>query len=155
MRGTRIKDERIITEVQKISTYGFMIVLVGLLVSLFVKVFILQWDFKYWWDSFVIVMVACSYITVRCVKDGIYLLPSNEGAVRQYKKNNFIGGVVSTIIWAALMILSDLKEAGDLQIAKSIMSTLVGSVLFFIGITWIQWFIIKRSNRNADKKLEG
>jgi hypothetical protein len=155
VRGTRIKDERIITEIQKISTHGFMIVLVGFMISLFVKVFILQWDFKYWLDSFVIVMVACLYITVRCVKDGIYLLPSNKGDVRQYKKSNLIGGVVSTIIWTALMFLSDLKEAGDLNIAKSIMSTLAGSVLFFIGITWMQWFIIKRSNKNADKKLEG
>ncbi|WP_339286703.1 hypothetical protein [Paenibacillus sp. FSL E2-0201] len=39
--------------------------------------------------------------------------------------------------------------------AKSIMSTLVGSVIFFIGITWMQWFIIKKSNKNADKNLDG
>ncbi|KTD86567.1 hypothetical protein [Paenibacillus etheri] len=90
MRGSRIKDERIITEIQKFSTHRFMIVFVGFLVSLFVKVY-----------------------------------------------------------------LSDLREAGQLDIAKSIMSTLVGSVIFFIGITWMQWFIIKKSNKNADKNLNG
>jgi hypothetical protein len=40
LRGSRIKDEWIITEIQKFSTYGFMIVFVGFLVSLFVKVFL-------------------------------------------------------------------------------------------------------------------
>lgn len=155
MGGSRIKDERIITEIQKFSTHGFMIVFVGFMVSLFVKVFMLQWDIKYWLDTFVIVMIGCLYITVRCVKNGIYLLPSNEGDVRRYKKINLIGGVISTLVWAALMFLSDVREAGELNIGKSIMSTLVGSVIFFIGITWMQWFIIKRSNRNADKSLEG
>lgn len=155
MSRTRIKDERIISEIQKFSTHGFMIVFVGFMVSLLVKVFILQWDIKYWLDTFVIVMAGCLYITVRSVKNGIYLLPSKEGDVRRYKKINLIGGVVSTFVWAALMFLSDFREAGDLHIAKSIMSTLVGSVIFFVGITWLQWFIIKRSNKNADKSLEG
>lgn len=155
MRGSKIKDERIITEIQKFSTHGFMIVFVGFMVSLLVKVFILQWDIKYWLDTFVIVMIGCLYITVRCVKDGLYLLPSKEGDVRWYKKNNLIGGAVSTLIWAALMFLFDLREAGELDIAKSIMSTLVGSVIFFIGITWMQWVIIKKSNKNADKNLDG
>ncbi|MFD5020305.1 DUF6773 family protein [Paenibacillus sp. NPDC058367] len=157
MSRTRIKDERIISEIQKFSTHGFMIVFVGFMVSLLVKVFILQWDIKYWFDTFVIVMAGCLYITVRSVKNGIYLLPSKEGEgdVRRYKKINLIGGAVSTLIWAALMFLSDFREAGELDIAKSIMSTLVGSVIFFVGITWIQWFIIKRSNKNADKSLEG
>ncbi|WP_339796003.1 DUF6773 family protein [Paenibacillus sp. FSL R5-0744] len=157
MSRTRIKDERIISEIQKFSTHGFMIVFVGFMVSLLVKVFILQWDIKYWFDMFVIVMAGCLYITVRSVKNGIYLLPSKEGEgdVRWYKKINLIGGAVSTLIWAALMFLSDFREAGELDIAKSIMSTLVGSVIFFVGITWIQWFIIKRSNKNADKSLDG
>ncbi|MGE7616245.1 DUF6773 family protein [Paenibacillus sp. NPDC101420] len=157
MSRTRIKDERIISEIQKYSTHGFMIVFVGFMVSLLVKVFILQWDIKYWLDTFVIVMAGCLYITVRSVKNGIYLLPSKEGEgdVRRYKKINLIGGAVSTLIWAALMFLSDFREAGELDIAKSIMSTLVGSVIFFVGITWIQWFIIKRSNKNADKSLDG
>ncbi|MEK3660057.1 DUF6773 family protein [Paenibacillus sp. FSL F4-0236] len=157
MSRTRIKDERIISEIQKFSTHGFMIVFVGFMVSLLVKVFILQWDIKYWFDTFVIVMAGCLYITVRSVKNGIYLLPSKEGEgdVRRYKKINLIGGAVSTLIWAALMFLSDFREAGELDIAKSIMSTLVGSVIFFVGITWIQWFIIKRSNKNADKSLDG
>lgn len=63
MRGSRIKDERIITEIQKFSTHGFMIVFVGFMVSLFVKVFMLQWDIKYWLDTFVIVMAGCLYIS--------------------------------------------------------------------------------------------
>ncbi|MEK4295817.1 hypothetical protein BSK65_05585 [Paenibacillus odorifer] len=155
MSRTRIKDERIISEIQKFSTHGFMIVFVGFMVSLLVKVFILQWDIKYWLDTFVIVMGGCLYITVRSVKNGIYLLPSKEGDVRRYKKINLIWGAVSTLIWAALMFLSDFREAGELDIAKSIMSTLLGSVIFFVGITWMQWFIIKRSNKNADKSLDG
>lgn len=68
MSRTRIKDERIISEIQKFSTHGFMIVFVGFMVSLLVKVFILQWDIKYWFDTFVIVMAGCLYITVRSVK---------------------------------------------------------------------------------------
>ncbi|HBS45117.1 MAG TPA: hypothetical protein DEA91_12815 [Paenibacillus sp.] len=74
--------------------------------------------------------------------NGIYLLPSKEGDVRGYKKINLFWGAAS---------LSDLREAGDLDIAKSIMSILVGSFIFFKGITWMQWFIIKRSNKDADK----
>ncbi len=132
-----------------------MIVFVGLMVSLFVKVFILQWDIKYWLDTFVIVMVGCLYITVRSVKDGIYLLPSKEGDVRQFKKINLIWGVVSTLIWAVLMFLSDLREPGEVDISKSLLSTLVGAVIFFIGITWGMWFLIKRSNKNSDKNLDG
>ncbi|WP_313637292.1 DUF6773 family protein [Paenibacillus sp.] len=155
MRRTRIKDERIITEIQKFSSHGFLIVFVGLMVSLFVKVFILQWDIKYWLDTFVIVMVGCLYITVRSVKDGIYLLPSKEGDVRQFKKINLIWGVVSTLIWAVLMFLSDLREPGEVDISKSLLSTLVGAVIFFIGITWGMWFLIKRSNKNSDKNLDG
>ena len=83
--------------------------------------------------------------------NGIYLLPSKEGDVRGYKKINLFWGAASTLIWAVLMFVSDLREAGDLDIAKSIMSILVGSFIFFKGITWMQWFIIKRSNKDADK----
>lgn len=154
MRGKRIKDERIITEIQKLSSHGFMIVFVGFMVSLIVKVFILQWDYKYWLDNFLIVMAACFYVTVRCVKDGIYLLPSKEGDIKRFKKTNLIGGAVSTLVWATLMFISDLREAGDLDVGESIMSILVGSVVFFIGTTWFQWFMIKRSNKNADKNLD-
>lgn len=154
MRGTKIKDERIIAEIQKFSTQGFMIVFIGLMLSLIVKVFILQWEITYWLDTFVIVMLGCLYITVRFVKNGVFLLPSKEGDIRRFKKSNLISGLVSTLLWALLMFLSDLREAGDINISKSISSILVGSVVFFIGITWIQWFMINKSNKNANKNLE-
>jgi len=155
VRRKRITDERIITEVQKYGSHGFLFVFVAFLISLFVKVFILEWEFKYWIDSFVIVMAACCYVTFRCVKDGIYLLPSKEGEVKRFKKINLISGVISTLIWAALMFINDLREAGELNVGKSVMSILVGSIVFFVGITWLQWFMIKRSHKNADDHLEG
>lgn len=42
MKGPKIKDERIITEIQKFSTHGLLIVLVGFMISLLVKY--LSWN---------------------------------------------------------------------------------------------------------------
>ncbi len=151
MKGPKIKDERIITEIQKFSTHGLLIVLVGFMISLLVKVFILEWHIKYWIDTFVIMLLGCLYVTVRCVKDGIYLLPSKEGELKRFKKIHLISGVISTIIWATLTFLLDFREA---DIRKNISSTLVGSVVFFIGVTWAMWYIINKSNKNADKNIE-
>jgi protein-S-isoprenylcysteine O-methyltransferase Ste14 len=151
VKGPKIKDERIITEIQKFSTHGLLIVLVGFMISLLVKVFILEWDIKYWVDTFGIMLLGCLYVTVRCVKDGIYLLPSKEGELKRFKKIHLISGVISTIIWATLTFLLDFREA---DIRKNISSTLVGSVVFFIGVTWAMWYIINKSNKNADKNIK-
>lgn len=153
MKGPKIKDERIITEIQKFSTHGLLIVLVGFMISLLVKVFILEWDIKYWVDTFGIMLLGCLYVTVRCVKDGIYLLPSKEGELRRFKKIHLISGVISTLIWATLTFLLDFREAGEVDIRK-IYRVLSWGRLFFIGITWAMWYIINKSNKNADKNIE-
>jgi hypothetical protein len=45
-------------------------------------------------------------------------------------------------------------ENEQLNTYKSIMSNLAGAVVFFIGITILQWGMMKRSSKNADKPLE-
>lgn len=154
MKRIVIKDERIITTSQKYTSHGFMIVFGFLMVSLFVKVFVLHWDMKYWLDLLLIVMAAGLYVTVRSIKEGLYLLPSKTGDINRLKKGNLIGGAVATLIWAALMFISDVGESGKIDLAKCIMTTLLGAIVFFFGTTWLQWLMIKQSNKNADKKLE-
>lgn len=99
-------------------------------------------------------MAACFYVTIRCVKNGVYLLPGKEAGFKRFKKINLVAGIVSTLVWATLMFISDVREAGDLDVSKSIMSILVGSIVFFLGTTWFQWYMIKRSNKNSDKELD-
>lgn len=154
MKGKAIKDERILGEVHKLMSHGFTIMLAGLLASVFVKVFVLHLDLKYWLDSFLITMAACLYITVRSVRGGLYVLPHKAAGVKPFKKTNLISGAAATLVWAALMISYDLMGNEQIVIAKTVASTLAGSVVFFIGITWMQWWMIKRSSRNADKELE-
>ncbi|AIQ58897.1 DUF6773 family protein [Paenibacillus borealis] len=48
MNRQGIKDERIITGFQKLNSHGFAICLAGLMISLAVKVFVLNWDMKLW-----------------------------------------------------------------------------------------------------------
>ncbi|AIQ18636.1 hypothetical protein H70357_19470 [Paenibacillus sp. FSL H7-0357] len=154
MKGKGIKDERIQGEVHKLMSHGFTIVFVGITASVFVKVFVLHLDLKYWLDSFLILMAACFYVTLRSMRGGLFLLPSKAGEVKRLKKTNLISGAAGALIWAILMISYDLLGKEEVDVVASVMSTLVGSVIFFFGITWMQWFMIKRSNQNADKHLE-
>lgn len=78
MKKRRIKDERIVAGLHKLNSHGFSIVFVGLMASLVVKLFILHWDMKYWLDTFLILMAACLYVTVRGIKGGLYLLPDHR-----------------------------------------------------------------------------
>lgn len=149
-----IKDERIVAAFQKLNSHGFAIVFAGLMISLSIKAFILNWDMKYWLDTFLILMAACLYVTVRGIRSGLYLLPVKDGERKAFKKMNLIGGIVSAVVWGALMFGYDYMENEQLNTYKSIMSNLAGAVVFFIGITILQWGMMKRSSKNADKPLE-
>ena len=154
MKKGRIKDERIVAGLQKLNSHGFAIVFAGLLVSLVVKLFILHWDMKYWLDTFLILMAACLYVTVRGIRGGLYLLPDQETEVKRLKKMNIIGGALGSIVWAILMFSYDLAGSDKQELGKSIGSTLAGTIVFFIGITGLQWVMIKRSSKNANKQLD-
>ncbi|OKP92382.1 DUF6773 family protein [Paenibacillus sp. P32E] len=99
MKNSGYKDERLTAENQKLNSHGFLIVLVGLLIvglliSIMVKVFILQWDIKYWLDVFLILMAACLYITVKEIRSGLYLLSGRAGEKQKFKKANLLSGAI-------------------------------------------------------------
>lgn len=153
MKHLGIKDERIITEFQKLNSHGFAICLAGLMISLVVKVFVLNWDMKLWLDTFLILMAACLYVVIRGIRAGLYQLPPKEGEVKCFKKKNLIGGFLSSVVWAGLMFSYDLLDSDPMDLSKSIISNVTGAVVFFFGITALQWLMIKRSNKNADKMM--
>ncbi|AIQ41770.1 DUF6773 family protein [Paenibacillus sp. FSL R5-0912] len=154
MKHRGIKDERIITEFQKLNSHGFAICFAGLMISLAVKVFILNWDIKLWLDTFLILMAACLYVVIRGIRAGLYQLPPKAGEVKRFKKMNLIGGLLSSVVWGALMFSYDLLDSDPMDLSNSIMSNGAGAVIFFLGITALQWLMIKRSNKNADKMLD-
>ncbi|WNS45097.1 DUF6773 family protein [Paenibacillus sp. MMS20-IR301] len=154
MKERAIKDERITAELQSLNSHGFMIVFAGIMVSLLVKVFILQWDMKYWLDTFLILMAACLYITVRGIRSGLYLLPDRKGDVKRLKKMNLIAGAAGSLVWGILMFIDELTGSGKADLGSNIVSTVVGMVVFFLGITGLQWLWLKRSTKNANNKLE-
>ncbi|MNN36427.1 hypothetical protein D3C81_1503240 [compost metagenome] len=154
MKRKAIKDERITGEVQKLLSHSFGILFVGFMISIIVKAFVLQWELKYWLDSFLIVMAGCTYFTVRSIKAGLFLLPDKPGEVKRLKKTNLISGAVAAVVWAVWMFSDDLRGSSKLDVTKSVMSTLAGAVIFFIGFTWLQWMMIKRSHKHADEGQE-
>lgn len=154
MKNSGYKDERLTAEHQKLNSHGFLIVLVGLLISIMVKVFILQWDIKYWLDVFLILMAACLYITVKGIRGGLYLLPGRAGEKQKLKKANLLSGAIGAAIWTVLMITYDVLESGKEGLLQNVAGTLVGAVVFFFGITWVQRVMVRRSAKNADKPLD-
>ncbi|OKP96697.1 DUF6773 family protein [Paenibacillus sp. P46E] len=154
MKNSGYKDERLTAENQKLNSHGFLIVLVGLLISIMVKVFILQWDIKYWLDVFLILMAACLYITVKGIRSGLYLLSGRAGEKQKFKKANLLSGAIGATVWTVLMISYDLLESGTTDLFKNVASALAGGVIFFFGINWIQRAMMSRSTQNADKPLD-
>ncbi|MNE48750.1 hypothetical protein D3C80_1432350 [compost metagenome] len=151
MKRKAIKDERITGEVQKLLSHSFGILFIGFMISIIVKAFVLQWELKYWLDSFLIVMGGCLYFTVRSIRAGLFLLPDKPAEVKRLKKTNRISGAITAVVWAVWMFSDDLRDSSKLDVTKSVISTLAGAVIFFIGFTWLQWMMIKRSNKHADE----
>ena len=154
MKATRIKDERITASVHKYSHHGFGILMALLIGSIMVKMFILQWDMKYWIDTFLILMFACAYVTFRYIKDGLLLFPSKQDEQKRLRKANIISGAIAALLWGILMFISDRMDSAEADITRSAIGNFVGAVVFFFGITGVQWLMIKVSNKNADKHLE-
>lgn len=154
MQRNRIKDERINGEVQKLLSHSYGILFAGFMVSIIVKAFVLQWDMKYWLDSFLIVMAGGAYFTFRSIRAGLFLLPDKPGEVKRLKKRNLINGAVAAVFWAVWMFSDDLREGSKMDVTQSVISTMAGAVIFFIGCTGLQWLMIKRSNKHADEGQE-
>lgn len=99
-------------------------------------------------------MVACAYVTFRCIKDGLYLIPGKRDEQKRLRKVNIISGAIAAFMWGVLMFVLDMMDSAQVDITKSIIGNSVGAVVFFFGITGIQWLIVKMSNKNANKNLE-
>ncbi|KGE16960.1 DUF6773 family protein [Paenibacillus wynnii] len=151
MRGKGIKDERITASIKRYEAQGFQLLSALLIASLVVKVFILKWDVEDYVDTMLMLVISGLYVEFRKIKDGLYLLPNKQENIKKMKKSNYIGGAVATLIWASIMFISDLTAGGDINITRIILKRLVGAIIFFIGITWSQWFILKLSNKYANK----
>ncbi|MCL6603461.1 MAG: hypothetical protein K6T94_11345 [Paenibacillus sp.] len=149
-----IKDERITASIKRYEAQGFQLLSALLMASLVVKVFILKWDVEDYVDTMLMLVISGFYVEFRKIKDGLYLLPNKQENIKKMKKSNYIGGAVATLIWASIMFISDLTEGGNMNTTQIIMKTVVGAIIFYVGFTWLQWFMIKKSNKNADKKLE-
>ncbi|WP_314002991.1 DUF6773 family protein [uncultured Paenibacillus sp.] len=154
MKATLVKDERITALLHKYSHHAFGILMTLLLISTLVKVFILQWDMKYWIDTFLILMVACAYVTFRCIKDGLFLFPSKQDEQKRLRKVNIISGAIAALLWGVLMFVFDMTDSAPVDITRSIIGNSVGAIVFFFGITGLQLLVIKVSNKNANKDLE-
>ncbi|CAH1192285.1 hypothetical protein PAECIP111892_00909 [Paenibacillus auburnensis] len=154
MKRKAIKDERVTGEVHKLRSHSFGILFVGFMISIIVKAFVLEWELKYWLDSFLIVMVGCLYFTVRSIRAGLFLMPDKPGDVKRLKKRNLISGAAASMFWAVWMFGDDLMAKEKLDVTKSVASILVGAIIFFIGFTWLQWLMIRRSNKHAEDRLE-
>lgn len=154
MKATPIKDERITLMLHKYSHHAFGILMTLLLVSTFVKVFILQWEMKYWIDTFLILMVACAYATFRGIKSGLFLFPSKPDEKKRLKKASIISGAIAALLWGVLMFVYDMTGTDSVDITKSIIGNSLGALVFFFGIIGIQLLMVKVSNKNANKDLE-
>ncbi|MDQ0195020.1 DUF6773 family protein [Paenibacillus wynnii] len=154
MREKGIKDERITASIKRYEAQGFQLLSALLMASLVVKVFILKWDVEDYVDTMLMLVISGLYVEFRKIKDGLYLLPNKQENIKKMKKSNYIGGAVATLIWASIMFFSDLTEGGNMNTTQIIMKTLVGAIIFYVGFTWLQWFMIKKSNKNANKNLE-
>lgn len=154
MRDNEIKDERITASIKRYEAQGFQLLGALLIASLVVKVFILKWDVEDYVDTMLILVISGFYVEFRKIKDGLYLLPDKKENIKKLKKSNYIGGAIATLIWASIMFISDLTEGGNINTTQIIMKTLVGAIIFYLGFTWLQWFMIKKSNKNANKNLE-
>ncbi|ASA21727.1 DUF6773 family protein [Paenibacillus donghaensis] len=153
-RQGKVKDERIMAEVNRFSAHGFAIVMVGLLVSLVVKIWILELDVSAYLDTFLILMAACLYVTVRNIRAGMFLLPDKPSEVKKLKSANLMGSALSAVIYTVLMFVYDLRGSGEVELWKEVSGALIGGVIFFFGTLGLQWLMLKWSNKNAEKELE-
>ncbi|WP_151736389.1 DUF6773 family protein [Paenibacillus tengchongensis] len=155
MKGRRITDERVVSELQRIGSHAFVILFAGALVSVFVKVFILSWDLRYWLDSFLIVMAACVYYTFRAVRGGLYLPSDSMSELKEFKKVNMLASGTAAVLYTALMIGSDVVESGGGEnLLMTLLENLTGGTVFFLVMTWVQLLFVKRSIKNASKDLD-
>lgn len=55
----------------------------------------------------------------------------------------------ATLVWATVMLLWDGLEPGKFDVRESLLSTLVGAVVFFLCILALMTFTVKRSNKKT------
>jgi hypothetical protein len=152
MKRSPIKDERITAQVQSYGYQAFGILFVLLMVSVSIKLFILNLDMKYWIDTFLILIGACAYFTFRCIMGGVFVMSDKAGDKKRFRKVNLISGAIGAVVWGALMFLYDFYYEESFHFIKSLTGTFVGTVVFFLGTVGLQMLIFKLSNDIGDKK---
>ncbi|AWB43862.1 hypothetical protein DCC85_06245 [Paenibacillus sp. CAA11] len=154
MKKKRIVDERISGQLHIYGYQAFNLLFVGLMISTFVKVFVLRLDLKDWLDSFLILMVACGYYAIRCVAGGVFSMPDREDEQRSLKRKNLIANGIGAIVFGALSFSFDASGSSRSELIRNLAGSLVAAIIFFAGMTWFSLLYRKISHRINEEKLK-
>lgn len=150
-----IQDERIMKQIHIYGYQSFGIILTLLLISIFIKLFILNLELKYWIDTFLILLIACAYFTARSIIGGVLLMPDKAEERVLFYRRNLIGWAIGSIVWGLLMFTYELFYSDHpVDYPRDIVSALVGMILFFSGTIGLSLLITKISSNRANKDIE-
>jgi len=137
-----ILSERIKSTSNKYAAHSFYIVFTYLLISSVIKLYIFNINMVYWFDTFIIVMIASGYYTIRGIKFGIFLKRKNV------KKTRYIFSViVGSIIFGVLHFLGQMDKSLLNNLLESIIVAILWGIIFYFLMNWI----VKKSEKSTEE----
>jgi hypothetical protein len=152
MRNQKNQDERVLAQKRKIQSDAFVILFLGLLMSVLIQQFIFNAPVSQYIVEFIFFIFSSIYLLIRNIVDGNDIFSSNRSVQKIILMNSLVCGLTITIINTTLNYI----KLGNLFITD-FTNTLLISLITFICSTIIAFLAFKLlyiANMKRKKQIE-
>lgn len=152
MRNQKNQDERVLAQKRKIQSDAFVILFLGLLMSVLIQQFIFNAPVSQYIVEFIFFIFSSIYLLIRNIVDGNDIFSSNRSVQKIILMNSLVCGLTITIINTTFNYI----KLGNLFITD-FTNTLLISLITFICSTIIAFLAFKLlyiANMKRKKQIE-
>jgi hypothetical protein len=152
MRNQKNQDERVLAQKRKIQSDAFVILFLGLLMSVLIQQFIFNAPVSQYIVEFIFFIFSSIYLLIRNIVDGNDIFSSNRSVQKIILMNSLVCGLTITIINTTLNYI----KLGNL-FKTDFTNTLLISLITFICSTIIAFLAFKLlyiANMKRKKQIE-
>lgn len=144
----KIKDERIIMGKRKIQSQAFGLSFIGLWLILLYRQFILNQPISEYLDIFLLTIGISFYVTLNNVIAGFYVTYRDK---QTKTKITIISGLVSALTFSIIQFTISNKILSN---TKDLISTIAGSIIFFLIWIFLQSKLLSLSEKQSNKDID-
>ena len=157
MKKNIIQDERVLYQKRKIGSDAFVILYLGLLLSILIQQFVFDASFSQYAAEFILLMVAAVYVVVRNIIIGSDIYSNSFGGQKLVVINSIVCGATISAITAALNVANlGMEKMGGANglIITSMITLICGAVASFVAFEVIYIMNKKRQKQIDDKYID-